>query len=193
MAEQQERPTLSFASQGEWEAWLEAHHTGSPGIWLKLAKKASGVPSVTYPEAVESALCFGWIDGLKRPLDDAWWLQKFTPRGKQSVWSRINAEKVEQLIQAGRMRPAGLAHVEAAKQDGRMAQAYAPQSQASMPDDLQRELAARPAANAFFAGLNKANRYAILYRLQHAKRPETRARRLAQFVAMLEAGETLYP
>ena len=185
-------PTLSFASAAAWEAWLEEHHGEPDGIWIKIAKKGSGIAGVRYPEVLESALCFGWIDGRREALDDRYFLQRFTPRRARSRWSQINRDKAEALIAAGRMRPAGLAEVERAKADGRWAAAYGGQRAMRVPEDLQRELDARPEAAAFFAQLSSQNRYAILYRLHDAKRPETRARRLAQFVAMLEAGETIY-
>ena len=184
---------MPFGSAGEWEAWLEQHHADSSGVWLKLAKKGAGVPSVTYAEAVEAALCFGWIDGQKAALDERFWLQKFTPRRPRSVWSKINREKAERLIRDGRMRPAGRREVEAAKADGRWDAAYDAPSTATVPDDLRAALDANPAAAEFFAGLNSANRYAILHRVQTAKRPETRARRIAQLVAMLADGRKLYP
>jgi uncharacterized protein YdeI (YjbR/CyaY-like superfamily) len=186
-------PVLPFASPAEWEEWLEGHHAASDGVWIKIAKKDSGIESVSHPEALEIALCFGWIDSRREALDERYFLQRYTPRRLRSKWSRINREKVERLIADGRMRPAGLAEVERAQADGRWDAAYAGQRSAAVPDDLQRELDARPAAKAFFAGLSGQNRYAILYRLQDAKKPETRARRLAKFVAMLEAGETIYP
>ncbi len=186
-------PVLSFASQREWEDWLDANHASSTGIWIKIAKKASGVPSVDHPRALESALISGWIDGQRDPLDETFFLQKFTPRRPKSRWSQINVAKVEALIRAGRMQPAGLAQVEAAKADGRWAAAYEPQSQSSVPDDLRQALDANPAAAALFARLNSQNRYAVLYRLRDAKRPETRARRLAAMVAMLNEGRTFYP
>jgi uncharacterized protein YdeI (YjbR/CyaY-like superfamily) len=185
-------PTLSFASQEEWEAWLEANHS-SAGVWMKIAKKSSGIESVTHPEALEAALCHGWIDGQRKRLDDEFFLQKFTPRTPRSPWSRINRDKAERLVEEGRMRPHGLAEMERAKADGRWDAAYEPQSKAPVPDDLQRELDQRPDAAAFFAALDSRNRYAILYRLQDAKRPETRARRLAEFVAMLEEHRKIYP
>jgi uncharacterized protein YdeI (YjbR/CyaY-like superfamily) len=185
--------TIPFASATEWESWLEANHAMSAGVWIKMAKKDSGIESVRYPEVLDSALCFGWIDGRREALDEEYFLQRYTPRRSRSRWSRINREKAQLLIEAGRMRPAGLAEVERAKADGRWAAAYAGQRSIGVPDDLQRELDARPGAKAFFAELTGQNRYAILYRLQDAKKPETRARRLAQFVAMLEAGETLHP
>jgi uncharacterized protein YdeI (YjbR/CyaY-like superfamily) len=184
---------MAFASAAEWEAWLEANHAVSGGVWIKIAKKDAGIESVRYPEVLDSALCFGWIDGRREALDERWFLQRYTPRRSRSRWSRINREKAQLLIEGGRMRPSGLGEVERAKADGRWAAAYAGQRSIAVPDDLQRELDARPGARAFFAELSGQNRYAILYRLQDAKKPETRARRLAQFVAMLEAGETLHP
>jgi uncharacterized protein YdeI (YjbR/CyaY-like superfamily) len=185
-------PTVSFASPREWEEWLEENHP-SAGVWIKIAKKDSSIESVRYPDVLESALCFGWIDGRREALDERYFLQRFTPRQPRSKWSRINREKAERLIADGRMRPAGLAEVERAKADGRWEAAYASQKRIAVPDDLQRELDARPEAEAFFSQLSSQNRYTILYRLQDAKKPETRARRLAKFVAMLEAGETIYP
>jgi uncharacterized protein YdeI (YjbR/CyaY-like superfamily) len=185
-------PRLPFASDAEWERWLEENHASADGVWIKMAKKASGIESVRYPEVLDTALCFGWIDGKRLALDDQYFLQRFVPRRPRSNWSRINVEKVERLTAEGRMRPAGLAEVERAKADGRWARAYERQRLSTVPDDLQRELAARPRAKASFEGLNSQNRYAILYRLDEAKRPETRARRLAKFVAMLEAGEKIY-
>lgn len=186
-------PSLSFASEREWEEWLESNHAASAGVWIEIAKKNTGIASVRYPEVLDSALCFGWIDGRREGLDEWYFRQRFTPRQPRSRWSRINREKVERLIAAGKMRPAGLAEVERAKGDGRWEAAYESQSRVVVPDDLQRELDARPEAEAFFTQLSSQNRYSILYRLQDAKRPETRARRLAKFVAMLEAGETIYP
>lgn len=185
--------TLPFETPTAWEAWLEAHHTDSPGVWLKLAKAGTGMPSVTYAEALEVALCFGWIDGQKGALDERFWLQKFTPRRAKSGWSRVNREKVTALMAAGRMRPAGLRQVEAAQADGRWDAAYDSQRTAEVPPDLERALEEHPAARAFFQTLNSANRYAVLYRVQTAKRPETRAARIQQIVAMLERGETFHP
>jgi uncharacterized protein YdeI (YjbR/CyaY-like superfamily) len=186
-------PVKSFPSQREWDAWLEANHETSTGIWLKIAKKASGIETVTHPEALESALCYGWIDGQRRSLDEKFFLQKFTRRGPRSTWSRVNREKALDLIARDRMQAAGLREVERAKADGRWEAAYEPQSRATVPDDLQRELDANPQAEAFFSSLDSRNRYAILYRLENAKKPETRARRLAQFVAMLGEQRKLYP
>jgi uncharacterized protein YdeI (YjbR/CyaY-like superfamily) len=186
-------PQLAFASAAEWEEWLEANHDSSDGVWLKLAKKRSGIPSVTLAQALDACLCFGWIDGLRKSLDDDHYLQRYTPRRPRSKWSRINVEKVAELTAAGRMRPAGLAEVERAKADGRWDAAYESPARMGVPDDLERELAARPAARAFFEGLDSRNRYAVLYGLADAKRPETRARRLAKFVAKLEAQERIDP
>jgi uncharacterized protein YdeI (YjbR/CyaY-like superfamily) len=186
-------PRLPFPSPAGWEEWLENNHAESKGVWIKMAKQGSGIESVHYPDVLESALCFGWIDGRREALDESYFLQRFTPRRPRSRWSRINCEKAEHLIKQGRMRPAGLAEVERAKADGRWEAAYEAQSRSVVPDDLQRELDLRPTARAFFAEMSSQNRYAILLRLQDAKRPETRVRRLAKFVAMLEAGETIYP
>lgn len=187
-----ELPTLLFATPAELEAWLQEHHEDSPGLWLKIAKKGTEPPSVTYAEALELALCFGWIDSQKRGLDERHFLQRFTPRRPRGRWSRINREKAEALLAAGSIRPAGLAEIEAAKADGRWEAAYESQGNARVPDDLQRELDANPAAAEFFAKLDGANRYAILYRLGEAKRPETRERRLRKFVAMLGRGERIH-
>ena len=186
-------PRLRFASAAEWEEWLEDNHAATDDVWIEIAKKDAGIESVRYPEVLESALCFGWIDGRREALDERFFLQRFTPRRARSRWSQINRETAERLIEEGRMRPAGLAEVERAKADGRWEAAYESQSRSTVPDDLQRELDARPKAKAAFAELNSQNRYAILFRLRDAKRPETRERRLAKFVAMLEAGEKIYP
>jgi uncharacterized protein YdeI (YjbR/CyaY-like superfamily) len=185
-------PVLLFASKRELEAWLEENHAASEGLWLKIAKKGSGIESVSYAEALELALCFGWIDSQKRGLDDVFFLQRFTPRRPRGKWSQINRTKAEDLIAAGAMRPAGLTEVEAAKADGRWDAAYAGQRAATVPDDLKRELERNGAAAKFFATLDSANRYAILYRLQEAKKPETREKRLRKFIAMLERGEKIH-
>lgn len=185
-------PGTLFASASDWETWLDENHASSDGVWVKIAKKGSGVDSVRYPEVLEIALCFGWIDARREALDELHFLQRFTPRRPRSRWSRINRDTAERLIAAGRMRPAGLAEVERAKADGRWDAAYEGQRVSKVPDDLQRELDARPRAKAFFESLSSQNRYSILYRLGDAKRPETRARRLAKFVAMLEAGESIH-
>jgi uncharacterized protein YdeI (YjbR/CyaY-like superfamily) len=185
-------PILLFATPPDLEDWLEENHAASEGAWLKIAKKGAEVPSVTYGEALELALCFGWIDSQKRGHDEQHFLQRFTPRRPRGRWSKINREKAEALIAAKRMRPTGLAEVAAAKADGRWEAAYEGQRTATVPEDLQRELDANPAAAEFFAGLDGANRYAIIYRLNEAKKNETRERRLAIFVAMLERGEKIH-
>lgn len=169
------------------------HGASSGGVWLQLAKKGAPLTSVSYAEALEVALCHGWIDGQKKSYDADSWLQKFTPRGARSIWSKINREKALGLIESGRMQAAGLAQIERAKADGRWEDAYEPASTATVPEDLQAELDRNPAAKAFFETLKGSNRYAILFRVQTAKKPDTRARRIAQFVAMLEKGETLHP
>jgi uncharacterized protein YdeI (YjbR/CyaY-like superfamily) len=184
-------PVLLCAGPAELEAWLEENGEAA-GVWLKIAKKGAPEPSVTYAEALDVALCFGWIDSQKRGLDETHFLQRFTPRRPGGRWSKINREKAEGLIGAGAMRPAGAAEVAAAKGDGRWEAAYAGQRRARVPDDLQRELDANPRAAEFFAGLDSANRYAILYRLDEAKKPETRERRLGKFIAMLERGEKVH-
>jgi uncharacterized protein YdeI (YjbR/CyaY-like superfamily) len=189
-----EPPVVSFANQADWRAWLAAHHSGAPeGIWLKIAKKGSAVASVDYPQALEVALCYGWIDGQKKGLDETHWLQRFTPRRSRSIWSKVNRAKAEALVESGEMQPAGLAEMERAKADGRWDAAYDGQRTSAVPDDLAAALAGNAVAREFFATLDSANRYAILHRLQTAKKPETRARRLAQFVEMLSERRTLYP
>ena len=193
MAAEDDLPRFAFASAEEWESWLEEHHASSEGLWIMIAKRGAGIDSVRYPEVLEGALCFGWIDGLRRALDETHFLQRFTPRRPRGRWSRINRDTAERLIAGGRMRPAGLTEVQRARDDGRWAAAYEGQRSISVPEDLQRELDARPRAKAFFAELSSQNRYAILYRLQDARRPQTRAQRLAKFLAMLEAGETIHP
>ena len=183
-----------FASAADWEAWLREHHeTVTAGVWIKFARKASGIPTVTYREALQVALRFGWIDGQARGHDESWYLQRFTPRRARSIWSKRNRDFATALIEAGEMEPAGLREVERAKADGRWDAAYDAPSTATVPDDLQAALDANPAAAEFFAGLDRQNRYAILHRVQTAKRPETRARRIEKFVAMLAAGEKIYP
>jgi uncharacterized protein YdeI (YjbR/CyaY-like superfamily) len=189
----QEEPRLPFASAEAWRKWLDAEHARSNGISMLIAKKGSGIPSVTSAEAVEVALCFGWIDGKVGRVDDVHFLQRYTPRRARSVWSKRNRQKAEELIASGEMRPAGLAEVERAKADGRWDAAYDGQRTMEVPDDLRAALDASPAAAAFFESLDSHNRYAILYRTQDAKRPETRARRIAKFVAMLAAGERIHP
>jgi uncharacterized protein YdeI (YjbR/CyaY-like superfamily) len=190
---QADLPVLGFADAATLESWLAQQHASSPGFWLKIAKKGSGATGVSYQEALDVALCYGWIDGQKGALDDEHWLQRFTPRKPGSRWSKINTEKAAELIAAGRMRPAGMHEVELAREDGRWDAAYAGQRSMAVPEDLERELAGNEAARAFFATLSGANRYAILYRIADAKRPETRARRIAKYVAMLAAHETIHP
>jgi len=186
-------PILPLGKQSAWSRWLERHHAASPGIWLTFAKKGSGLTSLTYVEAVEAALCWGWIDGQGRALDDERWLVKFTPRGARSVWSKINRERATRLIESGAMREPGLAEIDRAKRDGRWDAAYDSPRTAAVPADLEAALAASARAARCFATLDSANRYAILWRLQTAKRPETRARRLETFIGMLERGELLHP
>jgi uncharacterized protein YdeI (YjbR/CyaY-like superfamily) len=186
-------PSMPFASDTAWEQWLEESHAACEGVWIKMAKKSAVVDSVRYPEVLEIALCFGWIDGRRQALDDRHFLQRFTPRRARSRWSRINRETAERLIAEGRMRHAGLTEVERARADGRWEAAYDSPRSIAVPEDLERELDARPQAKEFFEQLSSQNRYAILYRLQEAKRSQTRARRLAKFVAMLEARETIHP
>ncbi|HEX2187651.1 MAG TPA: YdeI/OmpD-associated family protein [Longimicrobiaceae bacterium] len=188
-----DRPVVHLERPEDWEAWLERNHAASPGVWLRLGKKGSGLPSPSYDEALEAALCWGWIDGQKRRWDERSWIQKFTPRGPRSTWSRVNTEKVGRLVESGRMRPPGLLAVERAKADGRWDAAYDSPSRATVPDDLQAALDASPGAKAFFATLNGANRYAVLWRVQTARRPETRAKRIRELVGMLERGEKLHP
>ena len=185
-------PIRLFAGPADLETWLEENHTASQGVWLKIAKKGAAEASVTYGEALELALCFGWIDSQKRGFDNQHFLQRFTPRRPGGRWSKINREKAEALIEAGKMRPAGLAEVEAAKADGRWEEAYEGQRTAQVPADLRRELDANPVAAKSFVGLDSANRYAIIYRLNEAKKPETRERRLRKFIAMLERGEKIH-
>jgi uncharacterized protein YdeI (YjbR/CyaY-like superfamily) len=186
-----EQPILFFATPVELEAWIDEHGEESDGIWLKFAKKDSGIESVFYAEAVEIALSHGWIDGQAKRFDDHHYLQRFTPRRPRSKWSRINREKAERLIAEGRMRAAGLREIERAKEDGRWDDAYDSPSTATVPDDFQVALDAEPAAAEFFASLGSTKRYSFLYRITDAKRPETRAKRIAEYVELLARGETL--
>jgi uncharacterized protein YdeI (YjbR/CyaY-like superfamily) len=176
-----------------WERWLKRHHADAAGVWLRMAKKDSGIASVNHPEALEVALCYGWIDGQRKAEDDKHFLQRFTPRTPRSTWSKINRDKALKLIEEGRMQPAGLAEVDRARADGRWNAAYDAQSAATVPADLQAALDANPKAAAFFAKLDSRNRYAVLFRTQGAKKPETRARRIAKFVEMLAKGEKIHP
>jgi uncharacterized protein YdeI (YjbR/CyaY-like superfamily) len=186
-----EQPVLFFATPAELEAWMGEHGEESDGIWLKFAKKASGTGSVAYAEAVEIALCHGWIDGQAKPLDDHHYLQRFTPRRARSKWSKRNREKAERLIAEGRMCPPGLREIDRAKEDGRWDDAYDSPATATVPDDFQAALDAEPAAREFFETLGSTKRYAFLYRITDAKRPETRAKRIAEYVALLREGKTL--
>jgi uncharacterized protein YdeI (YjbR/CyaY-like superfamily) len=186
-------PIISFATQQDWEAWLEERYADARGVWLKIAKKEACAPSVSYAEALESALCYGWIDGQKAAFDEQYWLQKFTPRGPKSTWSKNNCEKATALLASGRLRPAGIRQVELAKADGRWDAAYESQSKITVPDDFQRELDNNQQAREFFDTLNNANRYAILYRIQTAKRPETRAARISKFITMLADHQKIHP
>ena len=185
-------PVLHFSDQSTWRNWLKENHEQAHGIWLKLAKKSSGKSSVSYSEALYETLCYGWIDGQKQAYNDEYWLQKFTPRGPKSIWSKINVTKAEELIKSGVMQPSGLAAVEAAKKDGRWKAAYDSPSSASVPEDFQRALDANPKAKQFFETLNKANVYAFCWRIQTAKKPETRKPRVEKFIEMLNKGEKLH-
>jgi uncharacterized protein YdeI (YjbR/CyaY-like superfamily) len=185
-------PVEEFASAKAWERWLRTNHAEAPGLWLKIAKKGSGVVTVEIVDAIETALCYGWIDGLRHAHDDTYYRQRFTPRKSRSRWSQINRDRAEALIAAGRMRPAGQAEVDAAKADGRWEQAYAGSRTMEVPDDLTRALRRNAAARRAFATLDSANRYAILWRIHDAKRAETRARRIEQFVTMLAEGRTIH-
>jgi uncharacterized protein YdeI (YjbR/CyaY-like superfamily) len=187
-----EEPTRAFKDAKAWESWLAKNHKAAGGIWMRMAKKASGIKSITYPEAVEVALCYGWIDGLKRPESATTWLQRFTPRRQRSIWSEINRNKALGLIAGGRMMPAGLEEVERAKRDGRWDAAYASPKSATMPPDFQKELNRHPKAKAFFKTISRTNSYAIMWRIQTAKKPETRARRIATYIEMLEKGDTIH-
>jgi len=185
-------PTLPFDSKKKWADWLAKEYDKSAGVWLKLAKKDSGIPSVTYEEALDVALCYGWIDGQKKGFDGQYWLQKFTPRGPKSIWSKINTEKAERLIASGEMKTAGLKAIEAAKQDGRWEAAYASQKNITIPEDFQAALNKNKKAKAFFDTLKSAERYSFLFRIHHAKKPETRAKHIQKFVEMLEENKTFH-
>ena len=187
-----ELSVLPFDSKKRWADWLAKQHDKSMGLWLKLAKKDSGIASVTYEEALDVALCYGWIDGQKKGFDDKYWLQKFTPRGKKSIWSKINTEKAERLIASGEMKPAGLKVIEAAKLDGRWDAAYASQKNITIPVDFQAALDENQKAKAFFGTLKGAERYSFLFRIETAKKAETRAKRIQQFIEMLARAETFH-
>ena len=186
-----ELPILEFASEPDWERWLEDNHAASPGVWLSFAKRGAPTPTVTHAQALDTAICFGWIDGQVRRLSDTHYLQRFTPRGPRSRWSQINCGKAEALIAAGRMRDAGRAQVAAAQSDGRWDAAYEPSSRATVPDDFQRALDAEPTAGEFFETLTGMRRYAFLHRLHHVKTPEGRRRRIAGYIELLREGRTL--
>ncbi len=183
---------IPFETQEEWEEWLEENHASSPGLWLKLAKVDSGLQSVTYSEAVDSALCYGWIDGQKSSYDEQYWLQRFTRRTARSKWSKRNRERAVELSEQGKMKPAGLHEVEHAKGDGRWSAAYYSPKTMEEPNDFKKILAENPTAQAFFAQLDSRNRYAILYQIQNAKKPETRARRIEKYVKMLNEQKKIY-
>jgi uncharacterized protein YdeI (YjbR/CyaY-like superfamily) len=187
-----DKPVLSFETPAAFGEWLSDHHVTHRGIWLRYFKKASGEATIQHREAVEEALCWGWIDGQAQSGDEKSWLVKFTPRGSRSIWSQVNVGLVERLLHEGRMQPAGMAAVEAARSDGRWDAAYASSSTFVMPEDFMTALARKPKALAFFETLNKTNRYAIYHRLHTAKRPETRSKRMSDFIAMLQRGEKLH-
>lgn len=186
-------PILPFGSRASWESWLAENHETSKGLWLKIAKKGSGVETVSYAEALDAALCYGWIDGQKGRFDEDYWLQRFTPRKPRSKWSKVNREKATKLTESGEMKPSGLREVERAMADGRWDAAYEPQSKATVPEDLQRALEKNEAARELFFTLDSANKYAILYSIQDAKKPETRARRIEKHVTMLAEGKKVHP
>jgi uncharacterized protein YdeI (YjbR/CyaY-like superfamily) len=186
-------PKLTLTNQEAWEAWLEINGESTPGVWLRIAKRSAEQSTVSYAQAIESALCYGWIDSQKQAEGEHYWLQRFTPRTAKSIWSKINKTKAEALISAGRMRPAGLREIDRAKRNGRWEAAYSSASTSIVPDDLQQALDTNPKAKQFFATLNSQNRYAILFRIQNVKRAETRAKKISQFLDMLSNGEKLYP
>jgi uncharacterized protein YdeI (YjbR/CyaY-like superfamily) len=184
-------PIVEVGDQRAWRAWLESNHASPVGVWLKLAKKGSPTPTVTYSEAIEEAICFGWIDGQARSHDEHFYLQRFTPRRPRSKWSQINREKATRLLAEGRVRPSGLAQIEAAKADGRWDAAYPAQGAATVPDDFRRALDQNPKAKEFFETLTGTTRYAFLYRLHNVTKPEARAKRIANYIELLDDGKTL--
>ncbi|WEK55946.1 MAG: YdeI/OmpD-associated family protein [Candidatus Cohnella colombiensis] len=186
-------PVMSFADQLSFESWLYSNCDTSPGIRLQIAKKNSGVVTVSYDEALESALCYGWVDSQKEKFDEKMWVQRFTPRRANSIWSKVNKDKAELLITNGRMKPSGFNAIEVAKKNGQWDKAYESQSIASIPEDFAIELERNVKAKAFYDTLNSQNKYAILFRIHNVKKQETRAKRIQQFVAMLEKGEKIYP
>lgn len=185
-------PIIEFADQAAWERWLHDNHESSRGAWLKIAKKGTAAQTVNHAEALEEAICFGWIDGQRASLDDTYFLQRFTPRGPRSRWSQVNRDAALKLIDANRMKPAGLREFEAAREDGRLEDAYAPQSRATVPPDFQAALDENPTAAEFFATLKGNNRYAFLYRLNNVKRPDARAKRISMYIEMLNARRTFH-
>ena len=189
----QNLPIIHFADQAAWRQWLAAHFSDQAGVWLKLAKKNKGVSSVSYGQALESALCYGWIDGQVQKYDEQFYLQRFTPRRPKSIWSKTNTEKAEALITAGSMQPAGLNAIETAKADGRWEAAYFSSSNMVIPDDFQSALDVNPKAKTYFDTLNKLNRYAFYFRIQSAHNSATRAKKIERFITMLANGEKLYP
>jgi uncharacterized protein YdeI (YjbR/CyaY-like superfamily) len=188
----QQAPIISFKNPSDWRKWLDKNHTDPVGIWLKVGKKNCPEPSINYAQALDEALCYGWIDGQTKSYDEHWYLIKFTPRRKKSIWSKVNIGHVERLIKAGKIQPPGQAQIDAAKQDGRWDQAYDSPSKATAPADFLAELDKRPTAKAFFATLNKTNSYAIFFRLQTAQKTETRQRRMQQILDMLERQEKFH-
>lgn len=184
---------LHMASQGEWAHWLAQHHGNSAGAWLRHPKKGAPEAAVSYQEALEVALCFGWIDALKKSAGDHYWVQRWTPRKPGSIWSKVNRDSALRYIEEGKMQASGLAAIELARANGRWDTAYEPASRSTVPPDLQAAFEAHPGAAAFFATISAQNRYAVLFRIQTAKKAETRARRVAQFAAMCARGETIYP
>ncbi len=191
MTTKQGLPVLELPDRGAWEQWLSAHHDSAPGVWLKLAKKDAPTPTVTQKQALEEAICFGWIDGQVGRHDQHFYVQRFTPRRPRSKWSRVNRERAERLIAEAKMKPAGLREFQAAEADGRLADAYEPQSQATVPPDFQAALDSNPAALEFFLTLTGSDRYAFLYRLHHVKDPGRRAKRIADYIERLSRGRTL--
>lgn len=179
-------PIISFKSEKEWERWLDKNHSKSTGIWMKIAKKETGIKSIYYPEALDIALCYGWIDGQKKAFDDTYWLQKFTHRLPKSKWSKKNCNRAEELIKLGKMKPEGQKEIDLAKKDGRWEAAYESQGNSKIPGDFQKKMDENPGTMEFFNSLNSANRYAFLYRIHDAKRPETRMQRINMFIDMLK-------
>lgn len=187
-----EYEVINFKTQKEFRTWLDKNHTKSPGIWLKMFKKHTGIPSINYKQALDEALCYGWIDGVSNKGDDQYFIQKFVPRGKRSMWSQRNRDHIARLTKEGMMMPAGMAQVEAAKADGRWESAYAPPSEMFVPDDFLAELKKFPEAEAFYNSLNRTNTYAMAFQLATAKNPETRQRRFDRLLQMMKVGKKLY-